>query len=166
MSEAAQLEDSLRNNAVQRFDLVPVLTEIGGAYAGAFPTHRVQLAITPASAPVRGTPELLVQALDKLMDNAAAFSPPGGTIEIALSEGSREWLLAVDNEGPPLPTALQERLFEPMVSHRDEGGQGIHMGLGLHVVQLICRAFGGSAIAANRPEGDGVTITLHLPMAG
>lgn len=166
MSEATQLEDSLRNNPLQQFDLVPVLHEIGSAYQGAFPTHRVQLSITPEYAPVNGTPELLVQALDKLMDNAAAFSPPGGTIEIALSAGNREWLLTVDNEGPPLPTAFQEQLFEPMVSHRDGGSPSAHMGLGLHIVQLICRAFGGSAAAANRPGGDGVTVTLRLPRGG
>ena len=107
-----------------------------------------------------------MQALDKLMDNAAAFSPPGGTIEIALSAGSREWLLAVDNDGPPLPTALQERLFEPMVSLREaDGGGRMHLGLGLHVVRLIAQHFQGSVSAQNLPDGSGVRITLEFPKA-
>lgn len=164
MSEASRLEESIRNNPLQTMDLVPVLREVFAAYRELYADHQLSLDIQPAGACVQGAPDLLVQALDKLMDNAATFTPGGERIAVSLQDSGKFWELAVDNRGPALPDSLAGRLFEPMVSLRKDD-EDVHLGLGLHVVRLICDYLGGSARAENNPAGDGVTVTLSLPRA-
>ncbi len=163
MSEANQLEESVRNAPLHRFDLVPVLQEVGGAYQSIYPNHHLTMTLEPATAWIHGTPELVVQAMDKLMENAASFSTPPGSISIHLDGEGGYWRLQVANEGPPLPAALNGQLFEPMVSERKSGSGTVHLGLGLHVVQLICTALGGRAKADNLTDKSGAVFTLQLP---
>jgi dedicated sortase system histidine kinase len=165
MSEASQLEESIRNNPLDRIDLVPLLQEVFAAYQSIHGAHTLTLAVEPPAAFILGSPDLVVQALDKLLDNAASFCPPNGAIDIRLANTAGGWHLQVCNQGPPLPATLADRLFEPMVSLRDSGADAVHLGLGLHVVRLICDYLGGRATAANLPDDGGVGITLFFPAA-
>jgi signal transduction histidine kinase len=163
MSEANRLEESIRNHQPETFDLVPLLREVSVAYGDVYPGHRVQLDMVAEAAPMRGVPELIIQALDKLLDNAASFTPANGVITLSLRSHGDSWQLAVGNEGPPLPEELQERLFDPMVSLREEEGEQLHLGLGLHIVRLIAEYHGGRVRAQNLPDHSGVQVTLDLP---
>ena len=59
---------------------------------------------------------------------------------------------------------MQERLFDSMVSVRERRGDSApHLGLGLYIVRLIAQFHGGRAIAANRDDGQGVTVSVTLP---
>jgi len=70
----------------------------------------------------------------------------------------------VANEGPPLPAKMQGRLFDSMVSVRQNRGDGEpHLGLGLYIVRLIAEFHGGRASAANRDDVQGVTVSVVLP---
>ena len=76
--------------------------------------------------------------------------------------------MSVANEGPPLPAALADRVFESMTSARDEahrGGAIPHLGLGLYIVRLVAEAHGGNAQAVNRTGMSGVIVTVTLPVA-
>jgi dedicated sortase system histidine kinase len=165
MSEANRLEESIRNNQAVRLDLVPLLQQVFHAYQSIYPDHSLSLEIEPESAVVSGVADLLVQALDKFMDNAASFCPAGGSIQLGLMAENGGWAMRVANDGPPLPPEMQHRLFEPMVSLREQFGDDVHLGLGLHVARLIAEFHGGSVAAENRPTGDGVRFTLALPAA-
>jgi dedicated sortase system histidine kinase len=166
MSEASRLEESIRNNRARELDLAPLLQEIFAAYQSVYPHHQLTLAIGPQTAPIQGVDELIVQALDKLMDNAASFCPAEGRIELALQQSNGGWDIRVSNEGPSLPVELQERLFDPMVSLRERESGGVHLGLGLHIVRLISDFHRGRVQAGNLPDGTGVQVTLHLPGIG
>ena len=163
MSEANRLEESITNNEPGPVDLVPLVREVFEAYRGIYTRHRLTLRLEPDAAMARGVPELIVQALDKLVENAASFCPDQGEITLALASAGNAWAISVSNEGPPLPAALQDHLFDPMVSLRDAGTEGVHLGLGLHVVRLISDFHGGDVQAANLADGGGVRFTLTLP---
>ena len=163
MSEANRLEESIRNNQPVATDLVPLLEEVFLAYQSVYPEHRLSLNLEPESAFVSGVADLLVQALDKFMDNAASFCPVGAGIELGLAAVDDGWAISVENDGPPLPPEMQHRLFEPMVSLREQAGQDVHLGLGLHVARLIAEFHGGAASAQNRSSGHGVRFSLRLP---
>ena len=167
MSEASRLEDSIRAAELAPLPLAPLLQEVTAAYDDSYPDHDVHLAMAHGAegARVAGNAELLVQALDKLVDNAVSFAPAGSTVTIRLQPALQGWNVAVENPGPPLPDTLRGQLFEPMVSLRAERGASPHLGLGLHVVQLIVQRLRGTVTAANRPEGDGAVFTLWLPRA-
>jgi signal transduction histidine kinase len=66
---------------------------------------------------------------------------------------------SVEDEGPGVPPALQERIFEPFVSSK--GAQGL--GLGLYMARLIVESHRGHISVRNRPEG-GARFEVVLPV--
>ncbi|KZX60545.1 hypothetical protein A3709_00270 [Halioglobus sp. HI00S01] len=164
MSEANRLEESVRSNPRRDLDLVPFLQEISAAYADVHSGHTVRFETGSEQANICAAPELLAQALDKLLDNAASFAPLQTPIVIRLEAADDHWRIAISNEGPPLPNELRDRLFEPMVSLRKGDAGEVHLGLGLHVVRLIAEYHEGRVFADN--VAGGVRFTLSLPGDG
>lgn len=163
MSEASRLEESIHNNKPREIDLVPLIQEVFAAYQEIYPRHSLELVLSRESAIVNGVPELLVQALDKMMDNAASFCPPGGDITLTLKQAENNWAIAVENQGPPLARELRDRLFDPMVSLRKEEVDSVHLGLGLHIVRLIADFHCGQVQAGNLLSGEGVVVSITIP---
>jgi K+-sensing histidine kinase KdpD len=61
---------------------------------------------------------------------------------------------------------MRGRLFDSMISMRDgHSSAGPHLGIGLYVARLIAEFHGGSIAAADRPERDGVAITVRIPLS-
>ena len=133
------------------------------AYRGAYTNHALTLDLEPETAIVRGAPDLIVQALDKLIDNATSFCPIDGSIELRLSAVTDGWEISVSNNGPTLPAELQDHLFDPMVSLRRNESSGVHLGLGLHIVRLVVDFHRGRVKAENLLEDQGVCVTMHFP---
>jgi K+-sensing histidine kinase KdpD len=72
----------------------------------------------------------------------------------------------VENEGAPLPAGMHERLFDSMVSIRaEQKSEEPHLGLGLYIVRLIAGFHRGRVSAADRERGDGVVVSVNLPLA-
>lgn len=116
-------------------------------------------------ATVLASGERLVQVFENLLDNAASFSPEGGTVEIALARegGSIEVLIA--DRGPGFPEGHHERIFDRFFTYRPgENGREIHTGLGLAIVKAIVESYGGTVRLRNR-EGGGAVAEVRLPAA-
>ncbi len=163
LSEATRVEQSIEHTDRVRFDLSELARNMGHAYRQTFSQHRIETQIAAGPCAVEGSPDLIAQLLDKLMDNATDFTPAGGLITLALESGQREFRLSVSNEGPPLPAQLNGRLFESLVSSRGSIDGKPHLGLGLYIVRLITDFHGGRVTATNLPGDAGVTLTLELP---
>jgi len=111
---------------------------------------------------VQGVPDLIAQALDKLVGNALELHTPGTPIRLGLARRRGGARLSVANQGPPLPQGMEQEIFQSMVSVRPEGERdGVHLGLGLYLVRLIAEFHGGGVASANIDGG--VEITIHLP---
>ena len=163
LSAATRIEEALSVRDDRRVDLARLVRDLTAAYAGAHPGHRFRLDAPTSEVPVRGSPELLAQMVDKLVDNAVDFTEPGGTLRIMLITGDGRAGLAVENPGPSLPEGAGARLFERMVSARpDAGGTSPHLGLGLFIARIIARHHGGDIMAANVTGG--VRFTVDLPL--
>jgi signal transduction histidine kinase len=101
--------------------------------------------------------------LDKLVENAVDFAAAGSSIRISIETDGR---LRVENDGPHLPDAIRDSLFESMVSLRSENSAGTpHLGLGLYIARLIAEFHGGTLHAENLPEGRGVAFEAQLSRA-
>ena len=161
MGEASVLEDSIRSQALEPTNLNNLLNEIFPVYRDLYPEQQITILAPPSNAVVNAAPELLVQTLDKLMDNAASFTPPRGSIQLRLLEAGKHWQMQVANQGPPLPDEMGDALFEAMVSRREPDSGDVHLGLGLHIVRLVMDHHGGKVVAENTE--DGVVFTLVLP---
>jgi signal transduction histidine kinase len=126
----------------------------------------VQLELPDRPLEVSGSADLGAQLLDKLVENAVEFSPPGEPVRVTLQARDAHALLSVENKGPLLPAAMRGRLFESMVSVRESPAGGVpHLGLGLYVARLIAEFHGGSVEAANAVAQDGVALRVRLPLA-
>ncbi|PWG63693.1 ATP-binding protein [Spiribacter halobius] len=164
MSEATRIEQSLADTAAERFDLAALLRDYGEAYQQLYPGRRIQLDLPATPCPLHGAPELVGQLLDKLVDNAASFSPDGGWIRLAVAPSGSGYVLSVTNQGPPLPDFGDSDPFDALVSQRqgDPGDGRAHLGLGLTIVRLVAERHGGNVRAASLDDGGGAVFRVLL----
>ena len=162
MSEASRVEELMEHADSESFDLRQVLDGTIAAYRDAYAKRQFDFACNLDAAIAGGSPELLIQLLDKLVDNAVDFSEEGDTITVSLVRDGDLLALGVHNPGPPLPERMRSQLFDSMVSVR-KGADDKHLGLGLYIAKLIAEGHGGHISADN--VRDGVLFTVALPTA-
>jgi signal transduction histidine kinase len=112
-----------------------------------------------ARAPFTGKAQALKRCLTNLVSNAVKF----GARAALVVEDDGELVIRVRDEGPGIPPAELERVFEPFYRressrNRDSGGTG----LGLTIARDIAQAHGGTLTLENRPGG-GLEALLVLP---
>jgi two-component system, OmpR family, sensor histidine kinase ChvG len=164
LGAAARVEESIKQAERLNFDLRVLLSSAIAAYRGAFPQANFVLETPDDPCFMRGAPDLLVQLLDKLIENAVDFCPASGTITVRLERAPGNYVLQVQNDGPPIPQELLGRLFESLFEQRQGRDDKPHFGLGLYIVRLVAEFHAGSAIAANRSDGGGAVFTVTLPL--
>lgn len=119
-------------------------------------------AVEPAR--VRGDARQLTRMVRNLVDNALRHAASG--VSISLSVDRDEVVLGVDDDGPGVPAADRDRVFERFVrlEHartRDEGGSG----LGLALVEAVATAHRGTVGIADSAAG-GACFEVRLPVPG
>jgi signal transduction histidine kinase len=135
-------------------------------YRAAYPGRAFEGRFPEGAVPMQGVPDAIAQLLDKLVENALDFAAPGTPLRLSLVAGGGRACLALENDGPPIPEAVRGRLFDSMVTSREEGqGRGGHLGLGLAIVRLVASYHGGEARAVNLADGRGVRFEVELPVA-
>jgi dedicated sortase system histidine kinase len=164
MSEASRLEASISVAEWESIDLGQFVIRCVEAYRNVHEGRALLTEIQAGGAAVRCAPDLLAQALDKLVDNAVSLSGKGDEITVGLCREDAQWALFVRNTGSRLPEDLQERLFDSLVSLRERPGETPHLGLGLYIVRLIAEVHGGEVNAANLPDGAGVEFRITIPV--
>ncbi|WP_235935587.1 sensor histidine kinase [Devosia aurantiaca] len=113
---------------------------------------------------VSGHESRLAQVFANLIDNAVSFSPPGGTVTVAISTEGDNITATVSDEGPGIRDA--GRIFQRFYTDRPEGESfGNHSGLGLSISKQIVDAHKGTIKAQNRTDRSGALFTLVLPRA-
>jgi signal transduction histidine kinase len=167
MGAATRVEEAIQSAERTRFDLVPVIASAVAGYRSAFPERRFAGSLPESALEIEGAPDLIVQLLDKLVDNAVDFSPPGATIGVRLRFEAHHAVLEVENPGPPLPADARGRLFESLWQSRagrDAAGKDAkpHFGLGLYIVKLIAEFHGGRATAEDLPDASGARFSAWL----
>jgi two-component system sensor histidine kinase ChvG len=178
MGAATRVEEAIQSAERSRFDLRSLMDSATDAYRTGFPQRQFAAELPTEPVLVTGAPDLIVQMLDKLIDNAVDFSPEQARITLRLLADAGHATLEVDNPGPtladPIPAdpALGEpavmapghsHLFESLWQSRSGSDSRPHFGLGLYIVRLIAEFHGGSAEADNLPGGGGARFRVHLP---
>ncbi len=113
---------------------------------------------------------LIVQVMINLISNAVKFSPPGGSINVTLSDavlpdGRSALCCSVSDEGAGIPEAELEAVFDKfMQSSKTKTGAG-GTGLGLSICREIIAAHGGKIWAENRKPG-GTILSFIIPCNG
>ena len=114
---------------------------------------------------VNGHESRLAQVFANLIDNAVSFSPPGGTVTVALATSPEDVTVTVTDEGSGI-TGDVSRIFQRFYTDRpDTDGFGNHSGLGLSISKQIIDAHKGTIRAENRTDRSGAVFTIVLPKA-
>lgn len=115
--------------------------------------------------PVRGNYRTLLRAIGNLLDNAAKYTPEGGTITLRLWEEKGEVILTVQDTGIGIPPEALPRIFEPFYRGHQSGTEQVPgTGLGLTLVQSIIREHQGRVwVESEGVPGKGSLFGIALP---
>ena len=163
LADAASLEDALGADELEVIDLHSLIDNYIANCHISHPERQFEYRGTRNQTLCRVSDLRIEQLLDKLIDNAVDFSEAGSTINIDLNTDKDNLSLSITNQGP---SVLEDRLvsiFDSMVSIRSKEAR-LHIGMGLYVVRVIAEHHGGSVSAINLPDGNGVTVTVNLPL--
>jgi two-component system OmpR family sensor kinase len=98
--------------------------------------------------------------LNNLVDNALRYTPAGGRVDVSVLAGEDFAELRIEDTGPGIPEALQEKVFERF--HRLAGSEHPGSGLGLAIVRRVAERHGARVALANRKSG-GLQVRVMLP---
>jgi two-component system sensor histidine kinase ChvG len=172
ISGASRLDAELSRESPEPVDLSRLLATIVEAYRVTDTAHHVGFELRDALPPgaiVEGRGERLGQVFRNLIDNAVSFSPDGGRVTVtAAGAGSPRGPIArvtVEDEGPGIPEANLESIFDRFYTERPGENFGRNSGLGLSIARQITANAGGRIFAENREGGRGARLVVELPLA-
>jgi two-component system sensor histidine kinase/response regulator len=128
----------------------------------AFPDQVMELSVE-GSCEGEWDPDRVAQILSNLIGNAIEHGTPGGQVRVQLTGHPDRIDLRVSNRGPAMSRQLLGTIFEPFRRGGDGSSKSAGVGLGLHIVQQIVHAHGGT-IAVQNQDGE-TQFTVSLPRA-
>jgi len=172
ISDASRVDAELSRTATEPVDIAPILATLAEIHETTRREDdpRLLLRAPESGLVVRGVADRLVQVLRNLIANARSFSPMGGEILLAAREDGGVVEITVEDEGPGIPEAKLEHIFDRFYSERPAGERfGQHSGLGLSISRQIIEALKGKITAENRRDAQGrmlgARFVVRLPKA-
>ena len=123
---------------------------------------KIHRQVEPDLPPILADPNQLHQVLVNLLVNAIQAMPDGGLLTVETYTEADRVVLAVEDQGIGMPSAVLERIFEPFFTTK-EAGEGT--GLGLPVVHGIVTSHGGTVRVTSKPH-KGSRFEVYLPISG
>ncbi|MCC3772993.1 HAMP domain-containing sensor histidine kinase [Streptomyces sp. UNOC14_S4] len=169
--DLSRLDNGVVPLHARRFEVWPYLAGVlkeAGMASGSSPHSRkdvhLHLDVSPPELTAHADAERLHQVVANLVDNAVKHSPPHGrvTVRARRGEGAQSLDLEVLDEGPGIPEAERDRVFERFNrgsrAHGPCGDGGT--GLGLAIARWAVDLHGGSIGVAESPQGCRIQVTL------
>ena len=123
---------------------------------------KLQTKISGNNAKVAATAEALHDILSNLVVNALEATPRGGRVVVAADSNDGECVLAVEDDGPGIPAALQEKILQPFFTTKSQG-----TGLGLAIVaRRVAESGGKMNCESPLRDGHGTRFRVTLPVEG
>tara|TARA_B100000674_G_scaffold177249_2_gene143521 strand:- start:14144 stop:16219 length:2076 start_codon:yes stop_codon:yes gene_type:complete len=160
LNEATSIEQALKNEKFEEFDIVDLSKNQIDAYRQIWPKLRFKFDSNKDKILFKGIPDLIIQAMDKLTENAIDFHRPGTEIKINLHQKDNVLDFSVSDEGALLPQEID--IFQSMVSIRNSEKNKPHLGLGLYLLKMISEHHQGIAYAKNNKDLNGVCIGIKF----
>ena len=158
----------LESGAIEfKLELLDVAEIVGSALQRAgnvLAGHRVEANIEPDLPMLRLDAVLFEQVLFNLLDNAAKYSPLGSRIDIRATRDGELVEIAVVDEGPGIPAADLERIFDKFYRVQAQDRRRAGTGLGLAICRGFVEALGGWIVARNRRDRSGAVLTIRMPV--
>jgi PAS domain S-box-containing protein len=126
--------------------------------------HTLTITLAPPKAYVKGDEKRLIQVVANLLNNAAKYTPPGGTISVEMSVTAGDVCVVVMDNGIGIDPAIQEVVFElfeqvRLTSDRTVGG----LGIGLALVRSLINLHNGTVTCQSDGLGRGSRFITCIP---
>jgi len=160
-----KIESGKMNFVLRPLDLMDLIEQTVKANEGFAAQRETRLQVVAAvpEAKVHADGDRLAQVLTNLISNACKFSPPGSTVDVAVTREDGRLRVAVADHGPGIQEEFLDRIFQRFSQAdasdaRQKGGTG----LGLSISKAIVERLGGE-IGFTTGRGKGATFYFFLP---
>jgi two-component system, chemotaxis family, CheB/CheR fusion protein len=118
-----------------------------------------------AEATILADPQRLQQIVANLLSNAVKFTPPGGKVEVGLSDVDHSVQIVVRDTGPGIDPEFQKHMFERFRQAEMPGTTKFAggLGLGLAIVKHLVTLHGGTVEAHSEGKDKGAEFTVTIP---
>ncbi|PMN72535.1 sensor histidine kinase [Enterovibrio norvegicus] len=158
-----QIESGARRSRFTDTDLTQIVDTVAEIYVDVAEDAEMQLVVEKPSQPlmIQGDRELLIQQVANLIENALRYCPAGSkiTLSCGLDAVNNDVWLRVEDNGPGIPEAEMERVFERLYrvdKSRTDGG----LGLGLSLAKAVAGLHHGTISLHHASPGLGVKVTM------
>ena len=161
MRRATGIKQAMQSAELEKIDLVAMLKMLVDGFQSSFSDYQFKFESNLESYPKDISGDLIAEMLDKLISNAMDFSEKDSVISVCLIHNEKELQLSVINKGPTIPKKNIKKIFQSLVSIREnKTKEGANLGLGLYVVKLISEFHGARVKAENLADGSGVKFNV------
>ena len=171
IADASRVDAELSRTISTPVDIAPILSALAELQNTTRKEDGPTIELDTAAPPlvVRGVEGRVVQVFRNLIGNAISFSPAKGRVFVRARPTGAMMEITVEDEGPGIPEAKLEGIFDRFYSERPSGEQfGQHSGLGLSISRQIVEGLGGRISAENRRDENGAVIgarfVVRLPL--
>jgi two-component system, OmpR family, sensor histidine kinase KdpD len=144
-------------------DLVQIVRSLVDQYRLRWPDRELLL-MTDDRVDVVADQELLWLGLGQLLDNACKYSGPSSDIRVSIERDNEAIAVLVWNNGTPIPSSEQARIFDRFYRGVDARRQAPGSGLGLYVARKIALAHGGN-LNLEEPVGGGAGTAFRFTIS-
>ena len=128
--------------------------------------HALSVSLPPTRVPIAGDRARLAQVLSNLLNNAAKYTPRGGSIALSLAEEDGAAVFRVRDSGVGIPAPMLAQVFELFTQlensiDRSQGG----LGIGLTLVRELVEMHGGRVEVTSGGSGEGCEFCVRIPRA-
>ncbi|MGC9460415.1 sensor histidine kinase [Vibrio genomosp. F10] len=148
------------NKVVKSFTIGELVAEFNPMVETALKHNHIDycLEVEQEQTTLLGNANAIASALSNLVLNAIQISGKNAQIDVFFRPVNDMLKISVQDSGPGVPKELQSKIMEPFFTTRSQG-----TGLGLAVVQMVCRAHDGQLELISE-QGDGACFTMCLPL--
>jgi signal transduction histidine kinase/CheY-like chemotaxis protein len=150
-----------------RVDLSSVLQSAVDATRGFFQNSNQQLTVSLPNEPLylHADPTRLSQVFSNLLNNAAKYTPDGGSVAVAVERRGNQVSISVKDNGLGIPDDMRNRIFE-MFTQVDTAPERRHggLGIGLTLVKSLVEMHGGTVSVRSDGPGKGSEFVVGLPL--
>lgn len=148
----------------QTIDVMNLMRDALAGMAELAAEHEAELSLNgPDSTELATNARALRSLLCNLVDNALRYGGRGVQVDVTVELEEAAWRLRVDDNGPGIPPAQHDQVFERFWRGKAEDERGA--GLGLSIVRGAARSLGGEVTLQAGPGGRGCRFTVNLPRA-